>query len=179
MAETLAEKLDPIPLTITYLEMLHRPNLTRVQPRGFKLALMRAENPPVSFYRYLYDAIGGEWQWLDRKRLSDTQLLAIISDERVEVSVLYSAGVPAGFVELDFRKKNEANINYLGLMPDFIGNGLGRFLLHWAIEDAWSREIKRLTINTCTLDHPGALPLYQSAGFAPYARKNTVIDPNV
>ena len=31
--------------------------------------------------------------------------------------------------------------------------------------NAWSHPIPRLTVNTCTLDHPRALPLYQRMGF--------------
>ena len=40
---------------ITYLEMLERPGGRRVPAPLDKLALMRAENCTVSFYRYLYE----------------------------------------------------------------------------------------------------------------------------
>ncbi len=175
-----AEKMPPIPLTITYLEMTRRPGLNRNHPDESRIALMRLEQPPVDFYRYLYHAVGEQWYWVDRKRLTDWQLAQLLEDDRVEISVLYAGGVPAGFVELDFRKPRQTNINYLGLVSRFIGRGLGRFLLNWAIEDAWNHAgVRRLTINTCTLDHPSALALYQSAGFVPYARKKSFLDPNV
>ena len=47
-----------IPMTVTFLEMNAKPAaLPPPLPRG-KVALLRCENPPVHFYRYLYDTIG-------------------------------------------------------------------------------------------------------------------------
>ena len=46
---------------ITYLEMLERPTGKRVPAPLEKLALMRAEDCTVSFYRYLYDTVGRPW----------------------------------------------------------------------------------------------------------------------
>lgn len=175
-----ARTLDPIPVTITYLEMTTCPNLPAVHPDlKRKMALMRAEQPPIDFYRFLYDAVGRDWLWIDRKKLTDKQLAAIIHHDNVAIFVLYVGGVPAGFSELDYRKTREANVNLFGLMPEFTGQGLGRYFINWSIEEAWRHDIRRLTINTCTLDHPAALPLYQSAGFVPYARQQTLVDPNV
>lgn len=175
-----ARTLDPIPVTITYLEMNARPVLPPIHPDPkLKLALMRAEQPTIAFYRYLYDTVGRDWLWIDRKKLNDGQLANIIHDDKVKIFVLYSRGVPAGFSELDFRKGREANVNLFGLMPEFTGKRLGRYFINWTIEEAWQNDIRRLTINTCTMDHPAALPLYQSAGFVPYARQETKVDPNV
>ena len=39
-----------------------------------KLALMRAESPPLHFYRYLYDAIGRDYYWIDRPDITDDAL---------------------------------------------------------------------------------------------------------
>ena len=37
---------------------------------------------------------------------------------------------------------------------------------------AWDREgVRRMTVNTNSLDHPRALPLYQRAGFEPVRRE--------
>ena len=45
-------------------------------------------------------------------------------------------------------------------------------LLQTAIATGWTREdVEKMTINTCTLDHPAALPLYQKMGFAPVRRQ--------
>ncbi|TGV78967.1 GNAT family N-acetyltransferase, partial [Mesorhizobium sp. M2D.F.Ca.ET.145.01.1.1] len=33
------------------------------------------------------------------------------------------------------------------------------------------------TVQTCTLDHPAALPLYQKLGFKPVAQKKEIVHP--
>lgn len=169
-----AGKLD---VTITYLEMTEQPRLPQVlHPAGTTVALLRATRPPVAFYRYLYDGVGAPWLWFERRLMSDAELAEIIEDEAVEIYVLYADGAPAGYAELDRRKAGEVELAYFGMLPDFIGRGLGRYLLSWAIERAWSYEPGRLWVNTCNLDHPKALPLYQQLGFKPYKQEHKVID---
>jgi len=46
-------------------------------------------------------------------------------------------GVPAGFAELDRRIEGEIELVQFGLMPAFIGQGLGRYFLQWTIDKAW------------------------------------------
>lgn len=159
---------------ITYLEMKERP--TRVPapaPAGRKLALIRAEKPTVSFSRYLYDAVGRQWWWYERKQLSDESLAATIHNERFETFVLYVHGTPAGYFELDRREPHVVELAYYGLMPEFIGQGLGRYLIDQAVELAWGGPPipGRLWVNTCDMDHPKALSHYQRAGFVPYDRR--------
>lgn len=161
--------------TVTHLELLSDPGTRAPLPRG-KFALIRAERPPVHFYRYLYDVIGRNHVWVNRKKLSDAALAKIIQNPEVEIYVLSKAGVPAGFFELDFRRMPQAELSFLGVMPDFQDQGLGRFLLCEAIEAAWSRGPHRLIVQTCTLDHPRALPLYQRHGFRPYAQVETELE---
>lgn len=159
-----------IETTVTYLEMLEQPvRPATPTPSGLaKLALLRAEKPTLSFYRYLYGAVGESLNWTDRLLLDDDQLRAIIDDPLVEIYVLYLGGVPAGYVELDRRAHDDIELVYLGLAPEFTGRGLGRYLLDWAIHTAWSHSPKRLWVHTCSLDDPRALPLYQRAGFVVY-----------
>ena len=164
-------------VAITYLEMTERPRLPQVlHPAQTTVALLRAHNPPVPFYRFLYDTVGEPWLWYERRLMADAALARILEDERVEVYVLYADGAPAGFAELDRRRGAEIELAYFGMMPFFIGRGLGRYLLAWAIERAWSYEPKRLWVNTCNLDHPKALPLYQQLGFKPYKQEKKIID---
>jgi len=157
--------------TVTYLEMFERP-APRHNPAPLgKLALMRAETCTVSFYRYLYEAVGTPWLWFERREMGDGALAAELVKPTTEVFVLYVSGTPAGYFELDAARPRETLLAYFGLMPEFIGRRLGPFLLDAAIGRAWSRPIERLWVHTCTFDHPRALPLYQRAGFVVYARR--------
>ena len=156
---------------VTYLEMTKPPERpARPAPRG-NLEIRRARRPTVSFYRYLYAAVGEPWTWTVRRCLSDAELAAILNDPKVEVNVLWVAGVPAGYAELDRRTPPDIEIGYFGLMPEFIGQGLGGYLLDWAIHHAWRMQPRRLWLHTCDLDHPGALAFYQHCGFQIYDRR--------
>jgi len=156
---------------ITYLEMLERPTGRRVPAPLDKLALMRAENCTVSFYRYIYDTVGRPWLWFERRLLDAAALAALIAKPTIEIFVLYVRGVPAGFFELDTAAPRQIKLCYFGLVPDFIGRRLGPYLLQAAIDQAWSRPIDRFWLHTSTFDHPKALSVYQKAGFVVYDRR--------
>src|ERR1700722_3556705 len=129
-------RLTPMPKSgkltdvITYLEMHARPTRpTRPAPAG-KLALMRLEPCTVSYYRYLYQAVGERWLWFERRGWGDEHLAQILSKPEIEISVLYVGGVPAGYFELERSAANEVELCYFGLVSDFIGRGYGNFLLN-------------------------------------------------
>ena len=165
-----------VPMTVTFFEMTARPSaLPPPSPKG-RHAILKAEMPSAHFYRYLYDTIGKDYLWVDRKKLPAAALTEIIHHPQNALYVLYVEGNPAGMAEIDFRKEGAANIGYFGLMPEFIGKHLGYFFLYHSCLNAWARPISRLTINTCTLDHPRALPLYQRIGFNAYAREDRFVE---
>ncbi len=170
-------------LSITHLELHERPKLGHTPPPAGKLALIRAQPPTVSFYRYLYDHVGAQWFWWERRVMADAELAVIVEDPMVEVYVLYAQGAPAGFAELDLRRLDSdrvADIAYLGLMPEFIGRGYGHYLLDWSVDAALRHSPRRVTLNTCNLDHPRAVAFYQQAGFVPVRQEERVIrDPRM
>jgi GNAT superfamily N-acetyltransferase len=162
---------------ITYLEMTERPLLKMPAVAGDrKIALMRAKTPPVAFYRYLYNTVGQPWLWWERRVMDDDSLQEIIHDPLVEIYVLYVDGSPAGYAELDRRTATEIELAYFGLMPDFIGQRLGPYLLSSAVDIAWSHSPRRVHLQTNTLDHPKALSVYQRCGFKPYNQERKVFD---
>jgi GNAT superfamily N-acetyltransferase len=151
----------------TYLQMFAHAQRTVVQPRA-GLTVVHAKNPTIRYYRFLYHAVGVPWQWLSRGKLTDEQLASIVQDPRDEIHVLHVDGVPAGFAELDRWVEGEVELVQFGLMPEFIGQGLGKWFLQWTIDLAWSYGPKRYWLHTCSNDHPNALPNYRKAGFAIY-----------
>jgi GNAT superfamily N-acetyltransferase len=150
---------------ITYLEMLAHSERVVPPPRE-GLTIVHAKKAIVAYYRFLYDAVGRAHDWTSRKKLSDVELAALLCDPRLEIHVLMADGVPAGFAELDRRMEGEIELVQFGLMPEFIGQGLGQYFLHWTIDKAWSYKPRRVWLHTCTKDHPAALPNYLKAGFA-------------
>ncbi|HYD30350.1 MAG TPA: GNAT family N-acetyltransferase [Azospirillaceae bacterium] len=167
-------------VTVTYLEMMAPPLRRPVPLPGDKVTLVRAEQPTVSFYRYLYDTVGEPWLWSDRRRLSAERLATIIENPMTEVWVLHVAGTPAGYGELDRRNPAVVELAYFGLLPNFIGRNLGPYLLDRMIARAWTSGTWRLGVNTCSFDHPKALPLYCRLGFQPVRTVTKhVADPRI
>src|ERR1700754_2453524 len=82
---------------ITRLEMTAPPKSSLPVPVNIQTAIMRAPRIPLPFYRFLYRQVAARWQWVDRLRMSDETLAAILHDERTDISVLYVNGAPAGF----------------------------------------------------------------------------------
>lgn len=163
--------MTDVTATITYLEMFSPPARRHPPPANLQIALMTADNIPLHFYRYLYNTIGAAHCWIDRRYLDDRTLSNLVHADHTEVVVLYCGGVPAGYFELAGPPGDDIELAYFGLMPDFVGRGLGRYLLSCALDRAWGREPGRVHVQTNTLDHPAALTLYQKAGFVPFAQE--------
>jgi GNAT superfamily N-acetyltransferase len=155
-----------------FLEM-RAPPQHAVPPPRTGLVFLHAQRPTVAYYRFFYDAVGDQWHWSSRKKLADAQIAAILNDPKVEMHVMYCDGVPAGFAELDRRREGEIEIVQFGLLPDFIGKGLGKYFLSWTLNKAWGYRPRRVWLHTCTLDHPAALPTYLKAGFAVYQEESS------
>jgi len=160
--------------TVTLLEMHRPPERYPPIPMGpHQLALLRCRDMPLHFYRYIYDRVGRDWHWTAALFLDDEQLARRLKAPDREFHVLYMDGAPAGFFELHRFDRKECRLLLFGLMPHAIGKGLSRWFLGCAIRAAWEGSPKVVSVETCTLDHPAALPLYQKMGFVPVRRSET------
>lgn len=162
--------MEMVDVTVYYLEMRAPPHRRVPAPRD-GLTVVHVGSPTVPYYRSLYKAVGQEFYWLSRRKMSDEALAAILGDPRNEMHVLHVAGTPAGFAELDRRRPDEIELTQFGLIRAFIGQGLGKWFLQWAVDKAWSYGPKRFWLHTCTLDHSHALPNYTKAGFVLYKQE--------
>jgi GNAT superfamily N-acetyltransferase len=70
-------------------------------------------------------------------------------------------------VSYDLHPGNEVEIETFGLLPEFVGKGLGGYALTLGIQQAWelAPSVTRVWLHTSTLDHPHALPNYHRRGF--------------
>ena len=153
--------------TVTYLEMVSYPkHLILTKPEKLNAEIKLMVEPTVDFYRYLYDTVGEKWTWIERRLLDDNNLQKLIRSSNVEIYILYVDDNVAGFGEIGWdTASNGSEIKYFGLMPEYIGKRLGPYFLNNIINIAWGRNPVRLRVNTCDLDHPSALRVYQKSGF--------------
>ena len=139
-----------------------------------RLDIRRAEVPSPELSRFLYTTVGSDWYWYERLSWSRAKWLEFLERPGVETWVAYLSGTPAGYFELEAQGENAVELVYFGLLPTFIGRGLGSELLATATERAWQLQPDRVWLHTCSLDHPRALQSYQSHGFKPYKTEEEI-----
>jgi GNAT superfamily N-acetyltransferase len=148
-----------------YLEMHDPAQLTPARLFDPNLELKQARIACPEWSRYLFLSVGAKWFWDDRLNWAYEQWLDWLNRPGLETWVLYASGTPAGFFELDAKAEGAIEIVYFGLLPQFTGQGFGGHMLTFAVERAWQRGAKRVTVHTTSLDHPAALPNYRKRGF--------------
>src|ERR1044071_7313943 len=100
------------------------------------LEVRRAERPSPELSRMLYAGVGADWYWTDRLAWTWERWHEWLDRSELETWVAYVRGTPAGFVELE-RAADAVEIASFGLLPAFIGRGIGTRLLDRAIRRAW------------------------------------------
>ena len=71
----------------------------------------------------------------------------------------------------DYLKDKELRIVHFGLIEKYIGKGLGIKLMNAAITRAYNLNIKKIILQTNSLDHKRALPFYKEYGFEVFAEE--------
>lgn len=161
-------------VTTTYLEMHAVEQIVPAAPTV--LTLTETMVPCPEFQRFLYTAVGGAWYWMDRLRWSYQQWLDYLSQDHVRVWVAYVQGTPAGYFELSQQPDQSTKIEYFGLLPQFMGQGHGGYLLTLALKTAWELTSQRVWVHTNSIDGPNALKNYQARGLVIYDQQQATFD---
>ena len=146
-----------------YLEMTDPSQLRPSRVAASDVEIKRTEIASPEFNRFFYMAVGGDWYWVDRLPWTYDQWLQYLNRPGHETWVLYVSGTPAGYCEL--QGEADVEIASFGLLPRFVGKGLGGHLLTEAIRRAWQKEAARVWLHTSSFDHPRALANYRARGF--------------
>ena len=170
---------DQVATVVTTLEMRERPR-PRAMPNN-TLTLVEWPRPAPARYRALFRRVGAPWLWYSRLAMDDARLTGIIHDPGIAIwAAVDRSGAEVGMLELDFRRAGDCELSYFALVPEWTGQGHGRWLMAQALLRAWRPDVKRVWVHTCTLDHPSALGFYRAQGFAAIARTVEMFpDPRV
>lgn len=166
-----------VAVTTTYL---HLPGREQFRPAFIAhpdLLVLQAREPSVPFYRFLYDAVGRDYIWIDRLGWSDAQYAEYLARPTTTVLVLYFRGTPVGYIDLDASAGADTEIVYFGLIPAVHGRGFGKHLLSVGVRRVFDDGAARVWLHTCSLDGPHAIANYVARGFIPY--KTTIEDEPV
>jgi GNAT superfamily N-acetyltransferase len=157
-----------VQVTRTYLEMRGPTELKAARSGDPRVRLRELPDCSPSFYRHLYVEVGRNYHWIDRLPWTDEQIAAHLQSPENSVWLMTYDGETSGYFELRKCEDGSVEVAYFGLMPQFIGRGLGKHLLTCATEQAWADGANRVWLHTCTLDDPAALPNYLKRGFRPF-----------
>ncbi|MGH9311614.1 MAG: GNAT family N-acetyltransferase [Vicinamibacterales bacterium] len=152
--------------TRTYLEQRSRDDLRSVPSPGEDVTVLQADECAPSLWRRLYREVGSAYLWVDRLGWTDADIRAYLADPAVSLWVLSVNGGVAGYFELRKHPDDSIEIAYFGLLPAYLGRGLGKYLLSEAATRAWALQPARVWLHTSTLDHAAALPNYLARGFS-------------
>lgn len=129
----------------------------------YSLNLLEPKNFQLN--KFFYKNIGKKHKWIDRLVWTENQWIDYVSSEKVKTYVLKYKEDLAGFFELIFHsEKNEIEIAYFGILEEFQNKKLGSYLLSQAIQKSFKRDINRVWVHTCSLDHKNALNNYIARG---------------
>ena len=123
--------------------------------------------------KFFYKNIGKKYRWTDRLIWSETDWIKYVSDEKVETFILKVKDELAGYFELIIHTDlQEIEIAYLGLLEEYHNKKIGGYLLSEAIKKSFAKKnINRIWVHTCTLDHRNALKNYLARGMKIYKKE--------
>ncbi|RLD66215.1 MAG: N-acetyltransferase [Bacteroidetes bacterium] len=155
------------PAKVWYLEMINL-ETSKIEEEKFQIKLQ--ENINLEEYKLRYHKVGGKWNWANRLIMDDDKLRSLLNDPKNEIYYAYYNNSFVGYFELDCHQK-DVELVYFGLLPEFMGKGLGKLLMQSVLQRANQHQTQRLWLHTCEFDSPQALNFYIKNGFIIYDEK--------
>ncbi len=160
----------------SYLEINSIQDLEEVQKPSVDYSINLLD--PINFQlnKFFYKNIGKKHRWVDRLVWMESKWIDYVSDKKVKTYVFKYKNDLAGFFELIFHfEKKEVEIAYFGLLEEFQNKKLGSYLLSEAIKISFKKNINRVWLHTCSLDHKNALNNYIARGMKIYKTEIVII----
>ncbi|WP_331766693.1 GNAT family N-acetyltransferase [Embleya sp. NBC_00896] len=158
--------------TITYLEMTSPDQLRPARPvPALGLRRIDADSPLV---RSTPKRIGNAYGWRSSTRSDQEWREIVLAHPLRQFWLITHDGDTAGAGYLEPQPGGDVEITTFGLVPEFVGKGLGGSALALVIRQAWTGPpvdtdtVRRVWLHTSSRDHPNALINYQSRGLRPY-----------
>jgi GNAT superfamily N-acetyltransferase len=150
---------------VTYVEMTAANQLIPAAPvPGLALEPVDRGSPLVP---RILAQIGAAYSWKSASRTRQQWAAWFAEHPDRTFRLLSFDGEPAGMLSYDLHPGGEVEIVTFGLLPEFVGKGLGGFALTIGVQQAWALapSVNRVWLHTSTSDHPRALPNYHRRGF--------------
>ena len=161
-----------IPVQRNFLELKDLKNLKANLTNNSKY-IVKKIRPDFQLNKFFYKQVGKKHRWIDRLSWSDKKWINYISNKNLETYIICESEELVGFFELlNNPELQETEISYFGLLEEYIGKGIGGYALSVAIRKSFEKNIRRVWLHTCTLDHPNALKNYIARGMTIFKKEN-------
>ena len=167
-----------VPPTLVRIVSLELDAVERLRPARVPtrpVQVVRAAVPSPELNRFFYTAVGSDYYWRDRLGWSFERWRELVAHPAYETWYLTVEGTPAGYGELDARRAPDVELACFGLLPSYIGQGLGGWLLEQVTRRGFELG-RRVWLHTCSLDGPSALPGYLRRGFRQFKVEEQVME---
>ena len=152
-----------------YLEIKRLEDLRKVEIRENNLKFDLIKKPDFNLNKFFYKQIGNKHRWIDRLSWSDQVWTNYIKNKNVDTYVLKDNNELAGYFERIFDKsRNEFEIAYFGILNEYRNKKYGGYLLTKALEISLKKDVNRVWVHTCSLDHKNAIQNYLARGMKIY-----------
>src|ERR1041385_606722 len=118
-----------VEVTRTYLQIEKPENLNPVTLNDPGIRIVQVFGCPPSFYRYLYVEVGRYYHWTDKLSWTNERIQQQLDRPEITLWVMHVNGSPGGYFELERYPDGSTEVAYFGLLPEFLGRGLGKYLL--------------------------------------------------
>jgi GNAT superfamily N-acetyltransferase len=164
MTLTTADVPGAQPVQVWHLHTLNPSWLRPAAARAADWHLQVVTDDVAATSERMYRQVGQDWFWVDRLHWQADQWRAWVRRPGHLLALAMVGDATAGYIELD-RQGPYVEIAYFGLLADWIGQGIGGWLLTAGLRTAWQCSgVQCVWVHTCSLDGPGALQNYQARG---------------
>lgn len=163
-----------IEVTITYMEMNSPDQLVPGRVPSAPLEMQKLDPASAPLFRSTYGRIASPHDWRSRSDWSDEAWEKLLSRQDVHAWSARMDDEVAGLLELEAQPGGDVEIGIFGLVPEFLGKGLGGHFLTLATRLAWDltapdgTATTRVWLHTSSWDHPHAKRNYERRGFRPF-----------
>ncbi|MFI0424742.1 GNAT family N-acetyltransferase [Spongiactinospora sp. 9N601] len=178
---------------VYHLEMTSPAELRPARPSGAAVRLRETGTEDVREFREIHDRVAGPHGW-PSLTWPESRWREHLARPGVRAWIAEVDGRPAGLAQLQAQPGHTVEIEYFGLAPEYVGNGIGGHLLTLITRMAWEiapveeprgdggGEIRRVWLRTSRSDHPHARANYQARGFRltheePWEREFVIAGP--
>ena len=149
-----------------FLEIKKKENKNLVPTIPKKVQVYLQKEKDININKFFYREVGKDHFWRDRLLWSDKEWNKYVDNRSLETGIMKLDDELIGFYEQEFHEtKNEIELIQMGVLKKFQGKKFGSFLLKYIIYKGFSKNVERIRVHTCSLDHKYALDNYLSKGF--------------